>query len=432
MRVENEADRTNKPETGKWAASWAAAVQGPSPIGVSTALPDLSMALPGDEAENQTFRLVIRPDLWGAQGRIRLTNAYGDRPIAFDQVFVGLHAISGTLILDTNCPVRFSGQSRVVVAPGAEVLSDPIDLSFVKDPNDSGLIGRKLAVSFHVPEATGPMTWHAKGMTTSYLSPRGSGAVGADHDNIQFPFSTTAWYFLDGFDVVASTETTVIAAIGDSITDGTFSTMNGDDRWTDRLSHRLHGAYGDRVAIVNVGIGGNQVIGPAKYSKETPFHGGPSALERLERDVLSRSGVTHVIWMEGVNDFGQAFGLPGMESATAEAVIEGFQAGVARLKADGIKVIAGTLPTSLNSTREVYGSLDTDARRRTVNTFIRTSPIFDGVVDFDAATIDEATGEFKEMYQPDSTLGGPPDRLHPNRAGYLAMGEAVDLKYFAP
>jgi lysophospholipase L1-like esterase len=121
-----------------------------------------------------------------------------------------------------------------------------------------------------------------------------------------------------------------------------------------------------------------------------------------------------------------------MESMTAEAVIEGFQAGVARLKAEGVKVIAGTLPTSLNSTREVYGSLDTDARRRTVNTFIRTSPIFDGVVDFDAATIDEATGVLKEMYQPDSTLGGPPDRLHPNRAGYLAMGEAVDLKYFAP
>jgi hypothetical protein len=29
---------------------------------------------------------------------------------------------------------------------------------------------------------------------------------------------------------------------------------------------------------------------------------------------------------------------------------------------------------------------------------------------------------------PESTTGGAGDKLHPNRAGYLAMGNSVDLK----
>ena len=36
------------------------------------------------------------------------------------------------------------------------------------------------------------------------------------------------------------------------------------------LARRLHAAYGDRVAVVNAGIGGNQVAGPAEYSAQSP------------------------------------------------------------------------------------------------------------------------------------------------------------------
>ena len=84
--------------------------------------------------------------------------------------------------------------------------------------------------------------------------------------------------------------TQLIVALGDSITDGTASTLNGDDRWPDALARRLHTAYGNRVAVVNAGIGGNQVAGPAEYTAAKPVAGGPSARSRLERDVLSLSG----------------------------------------------------------------------------------------------------------------------------------------------
>ena len=66
--------------------------------------------------------------------------------------------------------------------------------------------------------------------------------------------------------MMAPAATRVIVAFGDSITDGTASTLNGDDRWPNALSRRLHAMYGDRVAVVNAGIGGNQVVGPAEYS----------------------------------------------------------------------------------------------------------------------------------------------------------------------
>ena len=49
------------------------------------------------------------------------------------------------------------------------------------------------------------------------------------------------------------------------------------------------------------------------------------------------------------------------------------------------------------------------------------------VIDFDALTLDPQTGELKAEYQPNSTTGGPGDKLHPNRAGYAAMGNGIDL-----
>lgn len=48
------------------------------------------------------------------------------------------------------------------------------------------------------------------------------------------------------------------------------TTLNGEDRWTDLLSRRLHAVYGNKVAVVNAGIGGNQVVGPLEY---TAHHG---------------------------------------------------------------------------------------------------------------------------------------------------------------
>ena len=227
---------------------------------------------------------------------------------------------------------------------------------------------------------------------------------------------------------MAPAETVVIACFGDSITDGTLSTLNGDDRWPDVLSRRLRAAYGNRVSVVNAGIGGNQIIGPAKYSATAPVSGGPSALDRLERDVLSLAGVTDIIWLEGINDLSRG--------ATAEAVIAGMQELVKRVRARGkLKIIAATITSGLGNSGDA-GTVSVNERRQTINKFIRTGGlpggIFDGVADFDAVTVDAKTGGLRAEFQPNSTIGGAGDKLHPNRAGYQAMGNAIDLTLLAP
>lgn len=413
-----------------WVVSWASSIHGPYPSGNPSAQPNMSRVFPEPArgARDQSFRQIVRPTLWGRETRIRLTNALGTQPVTFDGVYIGLQASGAEVTAGTNRPVTFGGRSTVTIAPGQSVWSDTVALTFVRDPAASEWAGRKLAVSFHVVGESGPMTWHAKALQSSYVTWPGAGAKGHEESEAGFPFATASWYFLDAVDMRGEENAYAIVAFGDSITDGTASTMNGDDRWPDVLERRLRAMYGNRIGVANAGIGGNQVVGPAVYPPPKPFPGGPSALARLERDVLSLSGVRTVIWLEGTNDFSRN------GNATFEAVEKGMREGVARMRKaiPGVRVIGATLTSALNSTSAAHGFKEQDDKRRRLNEFIRTSGVFDGVIDFDKATTDPATGEMRAEFVPDNTIGHPGDKLHPNRLGYMAMGMAIDLKVLAP
>jgi lysophospholipase L1-like esterase len=406
----------------QWVAAWTGSAHGPYPVGNPTAQPELKFAFPSTEqgARNQTFRLIVRPDVWGPQARIRLSNAFGAKPVTFNDAYAGLQESGAAILKGTNQPVLFGGQKSVTVQPGQSVVSDAVALPFVTSPPSPLLKGRKLAVSFHVLGESGPMTWHAKALQTSYISAPGSGPQAQDEGETAFPYSTTSWYFLDEVDMNLPAKAEVIVAFGDSITDGTGTTINGDDRWPDVLSRRLHAAYGDDFVVVNQGIGGNEVVGPADYAAK-PIPGGPSALSRLGRDVISLPGVSTVIWLEGINDFGA-------ENASVQAVTDGYIKGVEALRQrmPGVKIFVATLTPALNST-PTHGRPEVDAKRKELNAFFRSSKSFDGIIDFEKATLDPATGEVKAEFQPGSSIGGPGDKLHPNRAGYAAMGNAIDL-----
>jgi lysophospholipase L1-like esterase len=407
----------------KWAVTWHATPGGPYPTGIPGPQPDLKFAFPTPPsgAHNQTFRLIVKPDLWGGRLRLRFANTAGTQPVTFADVFVGLQDSGAAVVRGTNRPVTFKGKPSVTVAAGQWVYSDPVELPYAADPASPTIAGRKLAVSFHVPGTSGPMTWHAKAMQTSYVSAPGAGSRGGEEGDEAFPYSHISWFFLDAIDVVAPADTMVIVAFGSSITDGSLSTLNGDDRWPDFLSRRLHAAYGNRVSIVNAGMSANELWRPAI--------GGLPGLERLEREVLCLSGVTAIIGTDGLNDLAIA-------NAPAEKVIEGIRELVKRVRAQGgIKFVATTFTPSLGATGNifsVYGTPELAARRDAVNRFLRSSGLFDGVADFEAAVIDKASGEMRAEFVPNSTTGGPGDKVHPNRAGYQAMAQAVDLKAFAP
>jgi lysophospholipase L1-like esterase len=261
------------------------------------------------------------------------------------------------------------------------------------------------------------MTWHSKGMQTSYITSPGAGSHSNDLGDVAFPNSTTSWYFLDALEVMAPEDTFAVVAFGDSITDGTASTLNADDRWPDDLFRRLRAAYGRRISLVDAGIGGNRIVTDAGA-------GGPPALSRLQRDIFSLSAVSAVVWLEGINDLSGG--------ATADDVINGIGEGERQIHARGLKLIQATITSAKgNNTANPAADLDRDNRRKTVNAFIRGAGIFDSVADMDAVTVDPATGEMRAEFLSNSTTNTI-DHLHPNRAGYLNMAGSVNISVLAP
>ena len=410
-----------------WGTVWTGADQGPYPAGNTALQPSLDFAFPHADtgSHDQSFRLIIKPDLFGRQMRFRFSNAFGHQPITFDTAFVGLQMSGAAVVPGTNRPLLFGGKPTVTVQPGAQIWSDAVLLPYVHDPASPDLAGRKLAVTFHVSGDSGPITWHALALTTSYVTAPGAGAIGDLEDDSAFPNSTTSWFFLDAADAATLPDTHVIVCIGDSITDGNDSTLNGDDRWTDVLSRRVH-TDGQHVAVVNQGISGNQVLAAADADADKPLNGGTPLTARLDRDVLALSGVTDVIIFEGINDLATG--------ATPGAVADGLRAAVDRIRAKfkGVKVLGATLTSARGSSLPGYGTTGTDARRHQLNDLLSKPGLYDAVIDFDAATVDTQTGELRADFVPNSTNGGPGDKLHPNRAGFLAMGDAVDLRALVP
>lgn len=407
----------------KWAATWAASSNGVYPTGTAVFQPSLAHAFPSAAtgANDQSFRLIVRPNLWGDRFRVRFTNAFGTQPVTIDGAYLGLHASSAALVSGSNRPITFSGSSSVTIPAGTLLYSDPVKLQYVSAPDDFFLEGKKLAVSFHVVGQSGPMTWHSKAVQTSYVSAPGAGSVGNLEDEAPFRFTTTSCYFIDAIEVMAAEDTAVVVAFGDSITDGTASTLNGDDRWPDVLARRLHAAYGNHVSLVNAGIGGNRVTGPTDPLGSTA--GGPGALVRMERDVFSLSGVSAIVWLEGINDLSAL--------VPPESVIAGYREGVRMARERGLKVIAATVTSGLNLANPTQANLKRDSDRKVLNEFIRTAGIYDSVADFDAVTIDPATGALRPEFLPNS-VSQVVDYLHPNRVGYQAMGSSVDISVLAP
>jgi lysophospholipase L1-like esterase len=236
------------------------------------------------------------------------------------------------------------------------------------------------------------------------------------------PVDTTAqtWVFLTGVDVAVTESTGVVVAFGDSLTDGTNSTPDTNQRWPDLLAERF-AADADHppLAVLNEGIGGNRILHNAPSGLE---FAGENALARFDRDVLAQSGVTHLIVFEGINDIG----MPMLanrpeESVSADAMVAGLQQLAERAHEHGI-VALGVPITPFEGA--MFYSTEGEAIRQTVNDWIRGSGAFDAVLDFDAVVRDP---EHPTRLLPAFDAG---DHLHFNDAGFHALAESIDLELF--
>jgi lysophospholipase L1-like esterase len=351
--------------------------------------------------EDQTVRMIVHTSLGGRQIRVNLSNAQGRPLVQIGSVHIALHKTGGAIVPGTDRVVNFGGKPACVLLPGVLTVSDPIDMEIPSFAD--------LAVSLYFPHETGTPTDHRLGLHTTYIS---KGNV-AGQEIMPEPSTTFAYLWLAGIDVLAPADAFTIVALGDSITDGFATTLDANRAWPALLAKRLISNKDTKhIGVVNQGISGNQVLRDGA---------GIGALARFDRDVLSILGVKWVVLLEGINDINLRGRADASEALTSDELIAGYRQIIERAHTHGIKIVGSTLtpeegvPTMSDRGEQI---------RQTVNQWIRTCGLFDGVVDFDQAIRDPSR---PVRMRPEFDPG---DHIHPNDAGNQAMADALDLNIF--
>ena len=389
------------PKNGHWVDTWVSMPQLTEPGN----MPPAPFTQEDVVLADTTLRQTVRVSVGGSQARLRFSNAFGGAALPITKVTVALPAggQAGVSAVQpgTVRPVTFQGRGSVSIPVGAQAVSDPLSLDL--SPRSNLTVTVYLADGQHSTSITS----HPGSRTTSYLLAGDHaaaadlpGATGVDH-----------WYFLSGVEVWSARSVTAVAIVGDSLTDGRGSTTDGNNRWPDQLLDRLQAQHGTAgIAVANQAAGGNRVLNDGL---------GPNVLARLDRDVLTQSGVESMILFEGVNDIGTAEASQAAQKQVTDDLIAAYDQIIMRAHAQGIRVYGATITPFGDNTMYDDAQGYREAARQAVNQWIRTSRRFDAVIDFDRVARDPANPRrLLAAYD----VG---DQLHLNPAGYRALADAV-------
>ena len=377
-------------QTRDWVTTWATALQIAEP---HNRPPEPGLA-------GNSFRQIVQVSIGGKAIRLHLSNLFNADPTDILGVEVAVAKTMGAspeIEEGTTVKLTFNGSPSVTMDPGESVVSDPVRFPLQDRMN--------LAITIHYGRISSTLlTSHPGSRTTSYI------ADGYTTDFSAPIAQTDHWYTISSIDVKPRRRSAAVAVLGDSITDGRGTTTNGQDRWTDQLSRSFLTDPATRnLSVLNFGLGGNCILRGGL---------GPTGQSRYVRDLFGHPGVKYVILFEGTNDLGSSRN--GM--ATADGIKAVWTQIVQEAHALGIKVFGATVtPVKGNG----YYSPDHEAGRVALNDWIRTSGIFDGVIDFDRMVADPVQPDRLDpafLYQN--------DWLHLNAAGYEKMGWGIDRGLF--
>ena len=397
-----------------WVATWATAEQ------MAVTIPDRPVLPPNVKmpdfrrmkgvhgppkiptiANNQTVRMIVHTSIPGQKLRIELSNAFGRSAVTVGDAHIALRTTGASIDTKSDRPLTFGGRKGVDIQPGAVIVSDPVELD-IKPMSD-------LAVSLYIVKAEGQPTDHTPGLHTAYVS-TGDKTSAASMPNAE---TNTSYVWLRSVDVVAPVDSFAISCLGDSITDGFRTTVDANMSWPALLAKRFSELQqGPRIAVLNAGISGNQVLRDGA---------GVSALARFDRDVASEPGVRWVVLLEAINDINIHGQMTGPNALTADDLIAGYKQLIARARMGGLKIMGATLTPDEGVW--LAGPVG-EAARQKVNQWIKSSGAFDAVIDFDAV---ERDPDHPTRMLPAYDSG---DHIHPNDAGNAAMANAFDLNAF--
>lgn len=382
---------------GRWVSAWGSAQM----LATGTDADRIGSSGPA------TIRQVVHLTAAGTGVRVRLSNLAGDRPLVIGAATLAASAAPGRSDAISPRPLTFAGAGSVTIPAGVEVYSDPVPMAV--------RTGQDLAVSLFLPEPVDRRTGHPGARATTFVARGNQTRL----PTLSAPQRIGGWWSLSGIEVDGSPQDGTVVAIGDSITDGHGVRDDSNMRWPDILALRLAAEPATRhLSVVNAGIGGNRVL----------LDGiGPDLIARFDRDVVARPGVRYAVLLEGVNDLGiltrdHPVGADAHRAMVA-AITSAYRRIAAQAHAHGIRLIGGTI-TPFAGNGYYHPGADSEADRQAINAFIRSSAVFDGVVDFDVAVRDPA---HPDRLLPAADSG---DHLHPGETGYRMMAHAVPLSLF--
>jgi lysophospholipase L1-like esterase len=373
-------------------------------VGTWTATP---VPVEGRSISNQTLRMIARISIGGAMLRVRFSNAYGRKALTIGAASVALRCAGSDILPGSERTLRFNGSPSTSIPAGSIIVSDSVEL---EAPALSDI-----AVSIYIPgdvSESFQVTGHGNAHQTNYISTPGNFS---SESNLPAGDVTSAYLLLNGIDVLAPAGTGGIVTVGDSLTDCNVSKLDANNRWPDQLARRIVARDGRMFGVMNQGLGGNRILHDGR---------GDCGVRRLDRDVLALPGATHLIVLLGINDIRNRGQLP-EEEVSAEEMIGGLQQMALRAHAAGLKIIGGTLLTFEYETfNPGFYSPEGESKRHAVNAWIREAGAFDAVIDFEKALLDP---DHPTRMLPPFDCG---DHLHPSDAGYLHMGDSIDLSIF--
>ena len=343
---------------------------------------------------NRSVRQVVKVSIGGDVIRLKLSNIYSMQPVEIRSIYIAHAKDSFSIDAKSAQYFKFGNSYKTVIPAGKQIVSDALKF------NLRNL--ERVAITINYTSAPEVPTVHMGSRTTSYIM---KGVTNA-HSSFKEAFQENHWYNISGIDVYTmSNNMSAIAIMGNSITDGKCSTDNAQNRWPDVMSEMLQLKHKiTNQGVLNLGIGNNRVTVPGGF--------GALAKERFDRDILMQSGVKKVIIFEGINDIGAA--KSGNSETVARQIIESIQGMVRKAKAQKKKVYLGTITPFRGAG---YYSHFHEAARLYVNDWIRSqAKKVDGILDF--AKLLQDPNDDRRMKREYASN----DWLHPNPAGYKAMG----------